>query len=148
MNKLLIASLILISSLMAEKLEITGDGVRLWGDWNKRITPIALLAPGGEYEIVDRYCPYYKVEVLTGKRKGETLFVWSECISNDTVTGVGVTGRTRPKKSKETENGVIYPGNLVKVLEKIVSRYYIKSSVYNEFTGLGWVWAGASRIIK
>lgn len=134
---------------MAWKVEITGQGVRVWKDWGKRTKPVAILAPGGEYEVVEEYAPWYEVEVVTDRRKGETGIVWSERVSNGVIVGQGVAFRMEPRVAEETRDGVLFPGARVRILGKMVNRYRIRANEFAAFQfGEGWVWAGRCERMK
>ena len=152
MKKLfLISILILLSYASAYKVEVTGEGVRIWKDWTNRITskPTCVLPSGGEYEVVKVYAPWYKVEVLTGHRKGEVKYIWSERELKGVITKQGVTLRTAPRKGNDTSDGVLFKGDKVKILEKIVNRYLIKSN--KEFSpcdfNVAWVWSDRCEVL-
>jgi len=145
--------IILLGKLVAMKIEITGSGCAIWKDWSNRSgKPHAILAPGGEYTVVGYYAPYYKVKILMGKRKGKIGYVWEAKVGmkmgNIIILEEGVTFRTEPNRRKGTDKGVIFPGTKVKIIKKIINRYLIKGSVFNQFLGVAWVGVSRVQILK
>jgi len=152
MKHILFISIFFIT-LFSMKVEIQGDGCAGWADWSNRSgKPSAIFPPGGEYEVLDTYHPWFQVKVLTGKMKGKTGFIWSEMVDELklTIKHPGVNFRSEPNKTNDNEIGVLFPGDKVKFLKAIPNRYLVK---WNKLFAYGtwervWIHHSRARVMK
>lgn len=136
MKKLFIL-FVLFAVVFAEKVT-TAKWVNVRNDHSPKGEIVGKLPPLLEVDLIFKYGPYKKIEVLTGDHTGKIGYMWVKLI-NDGPEGnyVGKLGGCLREKPTKKSKIIAKVGKLkeIKVIETVATWYFIN---YNDIKG--WIY--------